>query len=65
MSSSSSLHDTVVLLLIQRIHSEIYDFADEDPLGAAATGAGLAGALDESLDAFNEDTFDVGGDVGE
>jgi len=35
---------------------EIYDFNDEDPLGDIPLGK-----LDESLDAFNDDTFAIGG----
>lgn len=37
------------------VFSEIYDW-DDDAGGLQGVG-GLAGKLDESLDAFNEDTF--------
>lgn len=39
--------------------SEIYDFGDDD------LGQGLAARLDESLDAYNDDTFAMGDEVGE
>lgn len=44
--------------------SEIYDW--DDDTGLQGVGGGLAGKLDEGLDAFNDDTFGLAeAEVGE